>query len=447
VTSEADIRITSSTLQNIDLRGIWAQRKLNLTALTLRGKQGLVLEDATVTSFVRLVDLTADQVVIKGCKFLQSLIVTDTTIKGVFTISASQIQAFLCGATTEDNYSLELGGDFSLNNSQVETEANFADCFVGTDLRIYMCDIGGSISFSNSLVGDKLDVTEVRCGAFLAAPPTTKPNIPSLTTKGPINLKNVLMPSGSMQLRGLNLHGSNPAVVISGCEMRSLQLEPVFTPDKSVAELRIRGSNAGSLYWGSDVFAGFDVIKLDGFRYEYLIDAPKNYTSFQRLLESDPEEPLFTYTQLATALERTGNWSLTREIKLARDERKAQGDWQSGNVIGYAVGKIRMSAIYGYGSFVTVIVLVCSWFFAGCLFLIARYDFLLAEPKSDERLLPRFRPFLYSFDVLVPGVPLGFEKDWLPIGNEVVYIRAGLIVIGWVGFPYLGYCIVYSFST
>jgi hypothetical protein len=59
--------------------------------------------------------------------------------------------------------------------------------------------------------------------------------------------------------------------------------------------------------------------------------------------------------------------------------------------------------------------------------------FTVAHPVAVETTkAPRFNPFVYTLDHLIPIVDLGQRKAYIPVHEWQQWLSYGLIILGWI---------------
>jgi hypothetical protein len=194
---------------------------------------------------------------------------------------------------------------------------------------------------------------------------------------------------------------------------------------------------------------------LDGFTYSRFVgDAPTNAVQriawLRRQLESHLGEDFRPqpWEQLAAVLRATGHPDRAREVAVAKQTHLRRAGkivrgartlhWLYGAFVGYGYKPVRLLT----GAL--AVWLVCGavywaaanthWF--GETRVIAPADQGRAGDRSVEGY-DSFSPWVYSADVLLPVVDLGYSEKWMPVptepwGRGLRYLRWLEIVLGWL---------------
>jgi hypothetical protein len=200
-----------------------------------------------------------------------------------------------------------------------------------------------------------------------------------------------------------------------------------WKPTKVNGQVSFANSRVGT--WVDDAAGlGFPLI-LHGLRYGRLLPMPPTVTAAQRLawLAKDPwgysPQP---YRQLASVYRAEGHDRAARKVLIASETRRRQQltGWRSlpGRAWG---GLLRATVGYGYSPWLALVWLV-GLIVAGSLAVS-----LLPQQSFDKGSgAPAFNSLLYTVDVLLPFIDLGYSK-WVAVGAAQI-VTVVLVVLGWV---------------
>lgn len=151
-----------------------------------------------------------------------------------------------------------------------------------------------------------------------------------------------------------------------------------------------------------------------------------------------------TYEQLATVYRAAGREDFARKVLYrAQKKRPRPGRYER-------VWSWILWATVGYGYHpARVLYFLVGLEVFGTVYFSHRRDDL--EPSSamagafggDDQARDRFRPALYTLDLLLPVVSFGQRALWIPDGLGTSWVVTALMVVGWI----LGAILVYGIST
>jgi hypothetical protein len=197
---------------------------------------------------------------------------------------------------------------------------------------------------------------------------------------------------------------------------------------------------------------------LDGFTYKRLAGgAPIDAAARIAWLELQSPRHLQDYfkpqpwEQLIKVLREMGHPGEARAIAVEKQERLRRAGrlprgtrffhWMYGALVGYGYRPLRLLAVTA-----TVWLLSAAFYWAATNPAPGR-PYLLAPPLSNKRGnapadYPNFVPLIYSIDVLLPVIDLGYKEEWQPIvshddnpilaGQVLRFLYWFEIVFGWI---------------
>jgi len=345
---------------------------------------------------------------------------------------------------------MRVDGDCSLKEARVWHEARFLNADIEGDL---MC---GSAHFLN--VGGKAfsaDRMKVAGGMFLH----------DVTADGEIRLMGVeirgnlecdssrlcntggnalnaerMKVTGAVFLRNnLLIQGK---VNLGGTEINQLDFRP--TGESSIKVMQLGGARLNMWRYSAKGLAVVNRLSLDGCIYEKLLSQNNDdgHFDFRKRLPRGMGFKPQPYTQLAKVLKADGHEDTAREVLIERQEALRETTpglglrWVWLTFQKYAAG-------YGYRPRWTLQWLVAFWLVGTLFFGLAGMSGQ-AKPLADRLMVParlgtflpkgangqaqanaveipaqypRFEPFVYSLDALVPFLDLQQEDYWLPNAN------------------------------
>lgn len=238
--------------------------------------------------------------------------------------------------------------------------------------------------------------------------------------------------SHSIMLTEASLSGTEEgALIADGLTVDSLALQFKSLPAGTV---NLTSAHVSTLSDGNTSWPTSASICIDGFKYERLDSALNASARLNWLVNATAKYMPQPYEQLASYYVANGNLDEARRIRLESIRRSYKirtplarlwgllQDWTLG---------------FGYRPFRTVIIFFALWLAGSIWFAVGvgpcarfgvRWTNLCPDALTGH---PSWNPVLYSFDLLVPVINLGFKTAWDPVGISRI-ISFGLIVSGWV---------------
>jgi hypothetical protein len=202
-------------------------------------------------------------------------------------------------------------------------------------------------------------------------------------------------------------------------------------------------------------------LMLDGFTYGQIASAPTDsrsriaWLALQPKADLGPEFKPQPWEQLAAVLRAMGHPEEAREIAIEKQKRLRQAGklargvrpfhWLYGLLVGYGYRPMRLLAATAS---VWLICAAAYWAAANPAWFGTETHLLAPPPTEPGRAAstPDYRnfvPLIYSADVLLPVVDLGYKKEWQPIvadaqrnpliwGQALRFLYWFEIAFGWV---------------
>ena len=423
-----------------------------------------------------------------------NIIAEDCHIKGHFQLRDATIgdSITLRGAHIEnpDRYALsatrmKVGGrlDMSKNFSAMGT-VSLADAAVGTNLSfddskfseasnracldISGLQVHGDILGNRATVDGLLDAAALKCAGDVRLADAILNGVPANTSSlglpidkgkgGPwrgISLRMTgSVVGGDLDLRGATLKRSliltkavvthsvllteaslsgteEGALIADGVTANTLALRFKSTPEGTID---LTSANVSTLSDSSTSWPTNASIYIDGFKYERLDSSLDGSNRLRWLVNATAKYTPQPYEQLASYYVANGNLDEARRIRLVSIRRSYKTRapltriW--GSLQDWTLG-------FGYRPLRAVIIFFAFWLGGGIWFAkgvgpCVRFGTHWANLCPDSLTgHPSWNPFLYSFDLLVPVINLGFKTAWDPVGISRI-ISFVLTVAGWV---------------
>ena len=164
-------------------------------------------------------------------------------------------------------------------------------------------------------------------------------------------------------------------------------------------------------------------LRLDGLTYNSIAPTGDVETGLAWLNHAPAVFRPQPYEQLAETYRRNGHDAFAREVLLAKERRRRAGLSPPAKLWGHL-----QDVMVGYG--------YRPWRAAGWLLLLlvgGTVVFGLAQPVAAETTrAPRFNPFVYTLDHLLPIVDLGQRRAYVPVQEWQQWLSYALIILGWI---------------
>ena len=236
----------------------------------------------------------------------------------------------------------------------------------------------------------------------------------------------------SILLTNASLNGSGEgALIADGVTGNTLTLRFRTSPTGAI---NLTSAHISTLSDGNTSWPVAAPIQIDGFKYERLdsnLDAAERLEWLIKATANYMPQP---YEQLASYYVANGNPDEARNIRFESIKRSYQtraplarlwGNLQNWT-LGFGYRPLRAAVI-----FIVLWLMGSFWFAVGvgpCIRFGVRWSNLCPDSLTGH---PTWNPFIYSFDLLLPIVNLGFKTDWDPTGISRI-VSLGLIASGWV---------------
>lgn len=448
------LEISDATIESVGMSAIRADG--------IRVHHHLLAQDCHVTGAINLADATVGG----------SMVFTDATLEhdGNYVFDARRMT--VSGRVTMDGKFSSVGA-VSFADAAIGTDFYFNDSkFAAAHNRICL-DLTGS-QVQGDVVGNRAriegfcDLAAIKCGGDVRLADATITGVPanvaslgspvdkrkggtwrgvalratSASIAGDLDLRSSTLGESlvltkatighSVLLTDASLSASDgSALVAIGTTAETLDLRLKAQPR---ANMDLTSGNINSLTDSPTSWPISAEIKIDGFRYRRLDSAltpPDRLRWLSRATRSYTPQP---YEQLASYYIANGNADEARKVNLESIRRsyRARGpmfrvwgkiqDWS----LGYGYQPVRAVII-----FLTLWITASIWFATGvgpCVRFGVRWTNLCPDALVGHST---WSPWLYSFDLLLPIVNLGYKTAWDPTGISRI-IALILIVAGWV---------------
>jgi hypothetical protein len=220
--------------------------------------------------------------------------------------------------------------------------------------------------------------------------------------------------TGHILLEGFTANG---AVKLSGVHIQG-NLD-YWGANLSDATLYLKGASAYGILDDSQYWPKKSKLFLDGFKYEQIVDGPKNAATRLDWLARQPDEPFATqpYLQLAKVLRAAGDDPGAERVLMNMEDRRRAGNWLR-LPLKWTVG-------YGYRPRLAVWEILglsgLGWILYRRAYLAGRI--VPTEKEASEKFkhngqIPShyqaFSPLVYSLENSLPVVKLGQGDKWQP---------------------------------
>lgn len=209
-------------------------------------------------------------------------------------------------------------------------------------------------------------------------------------------------------------------------------------------QVDLRWARVGTIWDDADTWPQAGNIWLDHFQYHHIHHgAPTDVKRRLEWLRRQPEEtgqPFNPqpYEQCAAVLKKMGDESAARQILIAKEEDRAERDWNSMNGPARVWhGLLGSTIAHGYEPWrvwkpmLGIIVLGAVLFFAGrwCSLMQPTSDRAFRtdgnEWKTQRSDYPTFNAIVYSLDEFLPIINLRQGDHWIPNASDAVNDREG----------------------
>jgi hypothetical protein len=312
----------------------------------------------------------------------------------------------------------------------IEGDLNLEGARIGGSIRFERegavpgCQVEGLIKLSNAQVSDAVDLRGVR----LANPGGLVMSADRLEVGGGFLCGEGFRAEGQLRMRNCRIGGQlrvrdvelvNPgktALMVSGCEIRQLALQP-GRPVDGIVDLT--HSQIGVLV---DDPAGWPAqLRLAGATYQAL-EPPLSARARLSWLDRDPggyeSQP---YEQLSAVYTRLGREADARTVRYAGLRRRRRTLTQPARAWGWLQD---WTVGYGYRP-----VRAAVWLAA--LLIIGTAGYTVHPPSPLSAQVPPFSPVVYSLDLLLPLVDFGQQTAFAARGAWQ-WLGYALIAAGWL---------------
>ncbi|MCP2339997.1 hypothetical protein [Actinomadura rupiterrae] len=313
-----------------------------------------------------------------------------------------------------------VGGGFHLLDSRVSQPGGIA-------VTLATASIGGGLSLRRTRLAGALDLTDAQVTASLTLKEARMDGVTGARVKvgGSVDCCKGFTARGRVSFTSAEI--ARDLCFDSATIDGDLELKRSRTGILRFAETTKLLGQADLRHATTNVLADFpsawpEAVRLDGFVYETL-HRPMPVGPRLQLLTRDTDGYIpQPYEQLAAVYRRTGHEGAARDVLLAKQRRRRsvhalpQRLW--GYVQDWTVG-------YGYRP-----MRAATWLIA--LLTLGTLIFTWHHPpvlKPDEH--PRFNPFLYTLDLLLPIISFGQESAFAPKGTDQ-WFAAALVASGWI---------------
>ena len=285
--------------------------------------------------------------------------------------------------------------------------------------------IGGQLSFDGATLtneggraisADRLQVDDTMlCRAAGERP---------FTAAGEIHLAGAHI-GGQLSFDGAVLTKSPTAINLQAGKMASLWLTFADRPDGVVDLRRVHAGSIDDRAYGAQ--GRWPRTRLDGCSYGRLEASPPVDVE-TRLRWVQDESSRYSpqpYEQLRDVLRSAGHEEDARYVAIARQRRRRTELPAPAKAWSYVLDAV---VGYGYRTWRAVLALVAIIGVGWWVFACASWDHLIAL-KAQR---PRFEPWLYSIDVVLPIISLGQENAWAPTGLFYEVWYAFSVLAGWL---------------
>jgi hypothetical protein len=427
----ADRRDWETPPRAVRVRGAQIVGQLDVDAATLRCPLELVgcwLDyDAAP---VLLAEATAPAIRLLGCWLPAGLNARQVTTRGDFDLRGCRVHGEVRISGGRVGGSLRLnGGKFrneggtalAADRLRVEQGIFFRDGFEADgEVRLVGVQVGGSLTLAGKFRNEG--------GTALAAD--------RLRVDQSIFVRHGFEADGEVRLSGVHVGGSlrstsgkfcNEDGVALGAERIRVNVSLHWKPIEVVGRVSFAFASVG--VWIDDETVLDTPFLLHGLRYDGLHPLPPDVTAKQRIawLDRDPDgyspQP---FSQLAAIYRAEGHDSAARRVLVASQTRRRR---QRSGWCGWA-GRawsdlLRITVGYGYYPWLALLWLV----------LLIGVGSVLVNLLPDKNFVkgadvPPFNSLLYTIDVLLPFIDLGYGR-WVAVGAAQV-VTVVLVVLGWV---------------
>ncbi|MEU8176360.1 hypothetical protein AB0C14_26100 [Microbispora hainanensis] len=325
---------------------------------------------------------------------------------------------------------LRITGDLIADRCTIEGLVDLADSVIDGNLRLVDASIDG-LSADESSRGSEVDTRgewrglSVRCTGSsirgdldLRGTRVTRELVLNSTTVG-----------GAVRIEGTHLANEGPyALRAIGLRAETLAFKPAtqLTNGISLAAAHVQELMDEKRSWPTT-----SIIDLAGFHYDRLTS---NLPIAERLVWLKRATSAYSagpYETLAACLDLAGQHGDARRVRLASIRRLHQ----SKNLAIRLWGTLQDATVgYGYAPTRALLIFIALFMTASLWFSLGAGDCSASIPgpcpiKANEH--PAWDPWLYSLDLLIPLVDLGYEKAWDPAGFSKL-VMVILVMSGWV---------------